>query len=64
MPIKTYREAINEALRIADSREMADQLAKLGSTPYRATPEEFGRMVGREFEKWSELARKANVTID
>ena len=67
-PAGTPREVVErlgrEALRIADSREMADQLAKLGSTPYRATPEEFGRMVGREFDKWSELARKANIKVD
>ena len=52
---------INEALATGEIR---DAITKLGSVPSLASPQEFTRFIGAQVQKWSAVAKAANVKIE
>jgi tripartite-type tricarboxylate transporter receptor subunit TctC len=59
--IAVLNKAINEAL--ADPK-MKKRLADLGGSPIGGTPEDFGKVVKDETEKWAKVVEFAGVHID
>jgi tripartite-type tricarboxylate transporter receptor subunit TctC len=53
--------AINEGLRSDDIQSM---LAKFGSSPRIESPQAFTAFIAGEKQKWSDVARKAGVSLD
>jgi tripartite-type tricarboxylate transporter receptor subunit TctC len=53
--------AINEALK---DPEMVKKLADLGGAPMAGTPEDFGKVVADETEKWRKVVEFAGVKLD
>jgi tripartite-type tricarboxylate transporter receptor subunit TctC len=50
-----------EALKALRSGEMKERLALDGAEPVGSTPAEFGALIRSELEKWSRVARAANI---
>ena len=68
MPKGTPREAIdkmngavNKAL--ADPK-MRERLAQLGGAPIPGTPEDFGKVIAAETEKWAKVVASSGATVD
>ncbi|MCC6778863.1 MAG: tripartite tricarboxylate transporter substrate binding protein [Hyphomicrobiales bacterium] len=59
--IRRLNAAINEAMRPADVQV---RLAQLGADPKPGSPEEFGRFVASEREKWTAVVRSAGIKIE
>ena len=53
--------AINDGLGTAEMRET---VTKLGGVTTLGTPEELGRFMAEQTEKWREVARKANIKVE
>src|SRR4051794_31198663 len=53
--------AINEALK---DPEMVRKLADLGGTPIAGTPDDFGKVIADETEKWRKVVEFAGVKLD
>jgi tripartite-type tricarboxylate transporter receptor subunit TctC len=43
---------------------MAAKFAELGAVPAPGTPEEFGRLIDSETEKWRKVVEFANISVD
>ena len=52
---------INDILKLPDVREMFTSTA---SEPAGGTPEEFGRVIRSEMEKWGKILRDANIKVE
>ncbi len=68
MPKATPREAI-EKMNAAVNRALADpklraRLAELGGQPIAGTPEDFGRTIVAETEKWAKVVASSGATVD
>lgn len=59
--IEKLNAAINEALK---DPEMQKKLSDLGGTPIAGTPEDFGKVIAAETEKWRKVVEFAGVTLD
>ncbi len=59
--IAKLNSAVNAAL--ADPKTKT-RIAELGGQPYGGPPEEFGRFIAAETEKWGKVVRKAGVKVD
>jgi tripartite-type tricarboxylate transporter receptor subunit TctC len=59
--ILTLNRAINAAL--ADPA-MRKRLADLGGTPIPGSPQDYGRLLASEIEKWANVIRTANIRLD
>jgi len=59
--IATLNKAVGEALK--DPKLIA-RLADTGGVPKPMTPEEFGKLVGSETEKWRKVVEFAKVSVD
>jgi tripartite-type tricarboxylate transporter receptor subunit TctC len=53
--------AINASLKTA---EMQASVVKLGMAPKIASPQEFAGLIAAEFEKWTAVAKAANIKVD
>jgi tripartite-type tricarboxylate transporter receptor subunit TctC len=53
--------AINASLQTA---EMKASVAKLGMAPKIASPRELAGLITAEFEKWTAVAKAANIKVD
>ena len=53
--------AINEAL--AD-KQMQARLADLGGAPMPGTPEDFGKIIAAETEKWRKVVEFSGASVD
>lgn len=51
------------AAALADAKMVA-KLAGLGGVPMPMTPEEFGKLVATETEKWTKVVKAANLSVD
>jgi tripartite-type tricarboxylate transporter receptor subunit TctC len=51
------------AAALADAKMVA-RLAGLGGVPMPMTPEEFGKLVATETEKWAKVVKAANLSVD
>jgi tripartite-type tricarboxylate transporter receptor subunit TctC len=59
--IATINREINAAL--ADPK-MRARLADLGGTPIPGSPDDYGRMLAAEIEKWSNVIRAAHIRLE
>src|SRR5262249_15402453 len=53
--------ALNEGL---NTPEMRDTIGKLGAVTNTGSPADFGAFIAREFQKWTDVGKAANVKID
>lgn len=68
MPKGTPREAI-EKMNAAVNKALADpklraRLAELGGSPIPGTPEDFGKTIVAETEKWAKVVAASGATVD
>ena len=68
MPKGTPREAIDK-MNAAINRALADpkmraRLAELGGSPIPGTPEDFGKTIAAETEKWAKVVASSGATVD
>lgn len=68
MPKGTPREAINK-MNAAVNKALADpkmraRLAELGGAPIPGTPEDFGKVIASETEKWAKVVASSGATVD
>lgn len=68
MPKGTPREAIDK-MNAAVNRALADpkmraRLAELGGSPIPGTPEDFGKTIAAETEKWAKVVASSGATVD
>ena len=68
MPKGTPREAIDK-MNAAVNRALADpkmraRLADLGGAPIPGTPEDFGKVIVAETEKWAKVVASSGATVD
>jgi tripartite-type tricarboxylate transporter receptor subunit TctC len=59
--VEKLNKSVNEAL--ADPKVKA-KLADLGGVPLAGTPEDFGKVMASEVEKWSKVVKFAGLSID
>jgi tripartite-type tricarboxylate transporter receptor subunit TctC len=59
--IEKLNRAVNDAL--ADPA-MQQKLAALGGTLIPGTPEDFGKLIAEETEKWAKVVKAANMKVD
>jgi tripartite-type tricarboxylate transporter receptor subunit TctC len=59
--IPRLNAAVREAVR---SPDVAERLASFGSPYVAGTPEEFGALIAADIERWREVARVANITLE
>jgi tripartite-type tricarboxylate transporter receptor subunit TctC len=59
--IEKINKTVNEAL--ADPKIVA-KLAELGGVPLNGTPEDFGKVMASETEKWSKAVKFAGISIE
>ena len=68
MPKGTPREAINK-MNAAVNKALAEpkmraRLAELGGAPIPGTPEDFGKVIASETEKWAKVVASSGATVD
>ena len=68
MPKGTPREAIDK-INAAVNKALADpkmreRLAQLGGAPIPGTPEDFGKVIAAETEKWAKVVASSGATVD
>ncbi len=68
MPKGTPREAIDK-MNAAVNKALADpkmrvRLADLGGAPIPGTPEDFGKVIVAETEKWAKVVASSGATVD
>jgi tripartite-type tricarboxylate transporter receptor subunit TctC len=68
MPKGTPREAIDkvnaEVNRALADPKMRERLAELGGRPISGTPEDFGKVIAAETEKWAKVVASSGATVD
>jgi tripartite-type tricarboxylate transporter receptor subunit TctC len=68
MPKGTPREIIEkvnaEANRALADPKMRERLAELGGHPIPGTPEDFGKVIAAETEKWAKVVAASGATVD
>jgi tripartite-type tricarboxylate transporter receptor subunit TctC len=68
MPKGAPREAIDkvnaEINRALADPKMRARLAELGGSPIGGTPEDFGRVIASETEKWAKVVNTSGATVD
>ncbi len=68
MPKGTPKEII-EKVNAEVNRALADpkmraRLAELGGAPIAGTPEDFGKVIAAETEKWAKVVISSGATVD
>jgi tripartite-type tricarboxylate transporter receptor subunit TctC len=53
-----------EVARVVQTPEVKERFASMGLDPVGSTPEELGRVVKRDIEKWTAVAKAANIKND
>jgi tripartite-type tricarboxylate transporter receptor subunit TctC len=68
MPKGTPREAIDkinaEVNKALADPKMRERLAALGGVPINGTPEDFGKVIAGETEKWAKVVAASGATVD
>lgn len=63
-PAAVVKKLNAEVVAIINTPEMQDAIRKQGALPHPETPEEFAAFIDSESKRWSEVVRKANLTIN
>jgi tripartite-type tricarboxylate transporter receptor subunit TctC len=67
-PAKTPREVViklhAQLVRILALAEIKQRFAAADAEPVGSTPEEFGRFLRNEIEKWAKVVKQANIRVD
>jgi len=67
-PAGTPKEAVGrlntEIVRILNTPEMKDTLAKQGTEVYTMTSEQLGNWLKSEIEKWAKVVKAANLKLE
>ena len=62
---KEIIEKLNKAVQEAfDDPKVKARLAELGGTPLRGTPEDFGKIIAAETEKWKKVVEFSGATVE
>lgn len=68
VPAKTPREIINrlnaEVNRTLNIAQVRERLNADGATIFGGTPEEFGRVMRADIQKWAEVIKQANIKLE
>jgi tripartite-type tricarboxylate transporter receptor subunit TctC len=68
MPKGTPREIIDkvnaEVNRALADPKMRDRLAELGGKPIAGTPEDFGKVIAAETEKWAPIVKASGAKVE
>jgi tripartite-type tricarboxylate transporter receptor subunit TctC len=59
--VKRLNEEVARVVRLPDVRE---RLVALGVYPVGGTPDELARVLARDLEKWTAVAKAANIRSD
>jgi tripartite-type tricarboxylate transporter receptor subunit TctC len=60
-PVSVVARLQEETARALKTQEMRERLAIEGADPVGSTPAEFAALIRKEMEKWTEVARAANI---
>ena len=63
-PAIAINSANREINRAMQDEQMRSQLQELGITPASDTPEQFGRFIASEIEKWRKVVQLAGARVD
>ena len=67
-PAKTPREIVNrlnaEVNRTLNIPQVRDRLNADGATIFGGTPEEFGRVIRADVQKWADVIKQANIKLE
>jgi tripartite-type tricarboxylate transporter receptor subunit TctC len=67
-PAATPRAIVDQLSAVINASletpEMRASVTKLGMTPKIASPQEFAALIGAELDKWTAVARAANIKVD
>ena len=63
-PVSAINAANGEINRIMQDEQVRTQLNELGITPAADTPEQFGRFIASEIEKWRNAVQLAGARVD
>ncbi|MDY3330494.1 MAG: tripartite tricarboxylate transporter substrate-binding protein, partial [Pelistega sp.] len=59
------REKLNKAIhKIAAKPEIKEKLDSLGIVFDNNTPDEFGQFISDEINRWAEVVKQGNITVD
>ena len=64
IPRETVAKLNGELIRVLNTAEMKERLAKLGTEVRAGTPESFGKWLGTEQAKWARVVRESGVKFD
>ncbi len=64
IPKPVIDKLATEIAAIQDAEEFKQTLAKEGADPTKRGPEEFGRFLAREMDKWSKVVKDGNIKLD
>ena len=59
--IETLNVAINESLR---DPKVKQRFSDLGAMALGGSPNDFGKLIVRETEKWAQVIRAANIKVE
>ena len=59
--VRKISEQVAKTVRVPD---IAANLSGQGADPVGSTPEEFGRYMRNETEKWAKIVKAANIKLD
>ena len=64
IPKPVIDKLAREIAAIQDAEEFKQTQAKEGADPTKRGPEEFGRFLAREMDKWSKVVKDGNIKLD
>jgi len=64
IPKDTVARLNGELVRVLNTADMKERLAKLGTEVRAGTPESFGKWLGTEQAKWAKVVRESGVKFD
>src|SRR5262249_53448659 len=63
-PREAIEKATGEVNRARPDRKMLERLAELGGKPIKGTPEDFGKVIKAETDKWAKVVISSGAKVD